>query len=235
MGRGFFNEYLQVLSAVVTAEPLTFACWFKQGNLGDANNIMSVGDDDYDEWSLTTGVDNKLTFRQHESNLIFRNVTTTTTLSDALVWHHACGVQRAQSTTMSVYLNGGGKATGNNDVDVSGVDRTRIASRSLSGADAAANVRMAEVAIYNIDLTDTEVEILALGYSPLLVRPQNLVFYVPLIRDNDKDLVGGLTLTLGGTPTIAVHPPMIYIAPPYLIHGEAPYVTPPYGPLIQVV
>ena len=47
------------------------------------------------------------------------------------------------------------------------------------------------------------------GYSPLFVRPQNLVFYAPLVREA-VDIVGGVALTPTNSPTISVHPPIIY-------------------------
>ena len=69
---------------------------------------------------------------------------------------------------------------------------------------------IAEPAVWNVVLTDAEVAILGAGFSPLFVRPQNLVFYPDLIRGlNDK--VGGLTLTANGT-VVSAHPPIIYPA-----------------------
>ena len=87
--------------------------------------------------------------------------------------------------------------------------------------------RIAEAAIWNVELTDAEVAILGKGFSPPFIRPESLVFYAPLIRDEDDDRVGGLSLTAYNTPTIASHPPIIYPAPPFLSFptGAAPPPT----------
>jgi hypothetical protein len=45
---------------------------------------------------------------------------------------------------------------------------------------------IAEVGIWNIDLTAAEVASLAKGVSPALIRPQNHVAYLPLIRDTHE-------------------------------------------------
>jgi hypothetical protein len=70
--------------------------------------------------------------------------------------------------------------------------------------------KVAEVGIWQATLTDAEVAILGKGYSPLFVQPDKLLFYIPLIRDNDQDLIGGLSLSEVGSPTITDHPRIIY-------------------------
>jgi hypothetical protein len=65
------------------------------------------------------------------------------------------------------------------------------------------------MAIWSAALTDAEAAILALGISPLLVRPASLAAYWPMIRDTDRDLVGDYHWTPYNSPTIATHPPKI--------------------------
>ena len=67
---------------------------------------------------------------------------------------------------------------------------------------------IAEFAVWdNTHLDQAEIESLAAGYSPLLVRLPT--WYVPLVRDADKDIVGGNSFTVGGTPTVSPHPRII--------------------------
>ncbi len=54
---------------------------------------------------------------------------------------------------------------------------SRVTDREFDG-------RIAEVAIWDVILTADEAAILSKGYSPLFVRPQNLVAYWPLIRES---------------------------------------------------
>jgi hypothetical protein len=64
--------------------------------------------------------------------------------------------------------------------------------------------QIAEVGIWNAALTAAEVASLAKGMTCDKVRPQNLVFYAPLVRDlNDQK--GGLTITNNNGATVAAH------------------------------
>ena len=67
------------------------------------------------------------------------------------------------------------------------------------------NGQIAEVGIWNAALTAAEVASLAKGMTCDKVRPQNLVFYAPLVR-NLVDVKGGLTITNNNTATVAAHP-----------------------------
>ncbi len=65
--------------------------------------------------------------------------------------------------------------------------------------------RLSEVGIWNVALTAAEVASLAKGMTCDKVRPQNLVFYAPLVRDL-IDAKGGLTITNNNGATVANHP-----------------------------
>ncbi len=65
--------------------------------------------------------------------------------------------------------------------------------------------RIAEVGIWNAALTAEEIASLAKGMTCDKVRPQNLVFYAPLVRDL-VDQKGGLTITNNNGATVADHP-----------------------------
>ena len=64
---------------------------------------------------------------------------------------------------------------------------------------------IAEVAVWNVGLTEDETKSLAKGFKPTRVRPQSLVFYAPLVRDL-QDLRGAVTITNNNTATVADHP-----------------------------
>jgi hypothetical protein len=70
---------------------------------------------------------------------------------------------------------------------------------------------LAEAAMWDILLTAAEWDILGKRYSPLLVRPQNLVFYAPLFGNYSPeiDVVGGNLGTITGALK-AVHPRVYY-------------------------
>jgi hypothetical protein len=89
------------------------------------------------------------------------------------------------------------------------------------------NGRVAEAAVWNVELSDANFAELAAGVSPLLVRPDGLVFYAPLIHGksasggDDYDIVGGVTLTDNATVTVADHPPVFYKSTPWQVTAPA--------------
>ena len=70
------------------------------------------------------------------------------------------------------------------------------------------------MAIWNTSLgagTDQHLkdEVFSLQYfSPLLIRPANLVFYAPLIGSEDIDYISGIALTENGTLSVDPHTPI---------------------------
>lgn len=73
------------------------------------------------------------------------------------------------------------------------------------------NGHQAELAIWSNDLDNNEMVSLAKGFSPLLVRPSELVFYVPMTggRDPEPDLIGGRAGTVTNA-TASSHPRVYY-------------------------
>jgi hypothetical protein len=130
-------------------------------------------------------------------------------------WHHACGVFAGQ-TSRSVYLDAAGKQTGTVDVPLSDYNVTNI---GVLGSGAILgnywDGDLAHAAIWNVALTDAEVASLAIGFSPLFVRPQNLLAYWPLLR-SDNDIVGGYHMTAFNGPTWIDQPPIIMPAAPFI-------------------
>lgn len=134
----------------------------------------------------------------------------TTTGYSANAWQHACGVFTS-ATSRAAFLNGGGKGTNAISRAPSGLSRTMVGRYNAGASNVYADAAIAEAAIWDTDLTDAEVAILATGVSPLFVRPQNLVFYAPLSGSNatETDIIGGASITWVNTPTKAEHPRII--------------------------
>ena len=134
-------------------------------------------------------------------------------------WCHAAAVF-AGATSRSVYLNGGNKKT---DTTQSSLlftyNRLRIGARANIWGPEYSHGDIADVGIWSAALTDDEIAALAMGASPLLVRPTQLWFYAPLVR-NLNDYKQGLTLTgygTGGTaPSVSNHSRIFQLAMPLL-------------------
>jgi hypothetical protein len=209
------NEYLEIDSSPVASEPFTLACWFYSDNIADRQSLICLADkdvaDNYHSLRANgTGAGDPISALSYDGD---SERASTSTGYSANTWHHACGVWAADNDRRA-YIDGGSKGTNSNNQNVSGIDRISIGRNGDSTPANYMSGRIAEAAIWSAALTDAEVAILAKGYSPLFVRPQSLVAYWPLIRDEDQDRVGGYDLTAYNTPSIAVHLPMIYPAAP---------------------
>jgi len=211
------NDYLEVASAPVSIEPFTMATWYYSTTSGvpfepllaladsahtggDDKQIRLIINDIGGQWTISAN--SWSTDGYHRANA--------TAASSHGVWQHATGVWASQSSR-AAYLNGGSKGTDTNLNDNTQVpNELNIGYGPWSGGTTDKwNGYLAETAIWNVALTDEEVAILAKGFSPRFVRPQNLVFYLPGVR-NIQDLRKGVTLIQGGTVSTIAHPRIIY-------------------------
>jgi hypothetical protein len=135
----------------------------------------------------------------------------TTTGYSINTWHHACGVW-ASSSDRRAFIDGGSKGTDSTDNPISNTPTHTSVGRIYrnTGDTESMDGSIAEAAIWNVALTDAEVGVLATGIKPTQVRPENIVLYVPLVRDTDKDLIGGLSFSKVGSPAISRHTRVYY-------------------------
>lgn len=99
----------------------------------------------------------------------------------------------------------GGSTGGTGETPIS-IDTLVICGRTAGARNL--NAKMAEVALYQTELTQSQVSTLHARYSPLSVARGSLVNYCPLIRSR-QDLMTGNIGTLGSVPVVSTHPPII--------------------------
>lgn len=215
MARNFngSSAYLEAASAVVTAEPLTMACWFLPYDVTSSYILMSVAEfASFSRHQLTCSgatAGDPVRVASVNSTGATSGVAATTTGYTSGIWHHACGVF-ASSSSRSVYLNGASSATDTAAVTVGSLNRTAIGTgRYNSTTNSPFLGCVAEVAFWNIALNAVEVAQLARGFSPSSIRPQNLVFYNPLDDRWTYDRARGLYLTDVGPTGAAEDPPIL--------------------------
>lgn len=206
------------LSATALVYPLTIACWFRATTGGVQQNLVSIGN----SGSGTNEIALSLGDNSNNNDVVAYSRQTTTSLAETSTqftvgqWHHAAGVWESTSSRIA-YLDGGNPGSNTDTKDPTGMDITRIGARARSSPGNPFDGDMAEVAIWDVALTAAEVAMLARGISPLRVRPQSLLFYAPLVRDEDEDYVGGVSLTAVNSPTIAAHPRTLRTPAPLLV------------------
>jgi len=209
---------------IAGAPPFTMACWFRPGDDTTLGTLMAVADssavsnqfhalllagtepgDPVMAWSYGTG---------NGFALSSSGVTLGT-------WHHACGVWTA-TNNRAVLLDGGSKGTNATASTATGLEWISAGDTWRGTAPQHSYYftgNIAEMAMWDVALTDAEVAVLAAGYSPIFVRPQNLVAYWPSIRGTVQSIVGSIPYAFANANGVTVepHPPILY---PY------GYVTP---------
>lgn len=197
MARTFNGTSDYVSAAITPTYPYSFACWFRTTNMTQTKPIIGFNNatgNRYDQiWfrGAVAGDPIDILSDAGAGQVITRSTAGTTTG----VYHHACAVI-ASATSRTVYLDGGNSATTTTSVNPT-VDTFNVARWRESDFFAG---DCAEAALWTVALTADDVAALAKGISPLLVRPQSLRFYAPLIRET-LDLKGVAITSSGSTGT----------------------------------
>ena len=198
------DQRLRVGSAVVTAEPLTIACWFNPDNVTANHTLVSINQE--------SGTGNRIALfalggvagDPIRADVDGVGIAETAVGFLASTWQHAAGVFTS-STSRTVYLNGANAVTNITARSTSGLVATSIGARhSGTSYGLFMDGQIAEVGIWNVALTASEVASLSKGFTCDKVRPQSLVFYAPLVRTL-QDLKAGVTITNTNSATVAEH------------------------------
>lgn len=133
----------------------------------------------------------------------------TTTGYTADTWHSVIACKTLASRPGAVSLDG---AEFSISIKIGASGNTPLLSISSAGVYRAIAGDVAEIAIWNVDLSLPEyaadVAALAQGINPMTIRPADLVHYWDLTRGL-QDRVGGCTLTPFNSPTVSEHPRVI--------------------------
>lgn len=220
------SERLDVSSAPVTDYPLSMACWFRMDAppstierfsfcmIDNGTNFISLAINNDPDRDIIVSIDG-------QNN----GVSAGGGAQNPNQWYHACGVY-ASATDRAIFLDGANKGTDTTSrAFPTSADSMEIGDNTLNSGFSPMDGRICELACWNATLTDEEVAVLGRGFSPLFIQPQNLVFYAPMVRDEDVDIVGGLTLTPINVPGTDIHVPIIY--PPPIVY---PWITAVGGP-----
>lgn len=240
MGRAFVTASSQGLSyagAVLAAEPLTMACWAFVDNLTATHCLMSLTDGTSNSRRmdlLANGAATGDPVQAFKQNSGTSDSAGTSAAYPSGTWFHAAAVF-AGATSRAAYLNGASKGTNATSIATPVLNKTGLGYLPRLTAASYLSGRMAEAGIWNVALSDAEVLTLARGVSPLMVRPEALIAYWPLLGRYapENDLLGGFPLTLSASPPAqAAHPRILYPSRPRLTPQVI--VIPPYASLVPV-
>lgn len=210
------DDGIKSTTAPVTTLPLTMACWFYVASFyQNFIPLLSISDSAHSSDSQTRLiVNNDGGFKVAANSWStdgYHRASSTATPSTA-TWQHAAGVWSANNAR-AAYLNGGNKGTNSNTNNNAMVAQEfnngyNPWSGQNPGDDSWLIGSIAEIAVWNVALTDAEIAVLGKGYSPLFVRPASLKYYIPGVRDF-QDIIGNKTLTEVSDVTASAHPSII--------------------------
>ena len=230
MSRNFngTSHHLKTTTVPVSAVPLSFSLWFNSdsitanqviccisdtGSIGNYFAIELRGAEVGAEADAVAAVKRGTTFTQ---------AFTTSTYS-ANTWHHA-GATFSSGSSFAAYIDGGSKGTNTNAETPSGLDVLVLGVLSRTTDIAYFDGDLAEFGIWNVELTDNEMKMLAAGVSPLHVRPDSLVYYLPIhgISSPEVELSGGVNPATVTGATQSDHAP---VAPAFYSGSVIPFPT----------
>lgn len=212
-------------SAISTTLPVSMACWFQADDIDTEYSLMDIGDESVTnqalELVLRGGNLGDPVSANHRSGS--SAISSSSTGFSVNAWHHGCAVFTS-TTLRASFIDGGSKGTDSNAKSVpSGLDTTRLGTRARNGGGASLDGKIAEAAFWNVALTDDEVAVLGAGFSPLFVRPGNLLLYAPMVQNPLVASYGGQVMTVTGSPSVTSHPPVVYPWSPVM--GGVPVVA----------
>lgn len=195
--------------APLTAVPITMACWFNPlAVAGTTRVLMSL--------NTSGSADNAHILRMSTADQLValsrtsvQDAGTTVVTQIPNAWNHAVGVW-ASATKRTPYLNGTSGAPGTVSRIPAGIDgfylgRGTTTTQYMDGY-------IAEPAIWNVALSLNEITMLYKGFSPLMVRPDALVYYAPLIGRASPEICllnPTYNMIQHGGPPLAAHIPTI--------------------------
>lgn len=205
------NGTSQYMEALITSIglPCSFAAWiypFTSAPLNDMSIFFLGIPGDNTQWHRlliegdTVGDRGKLRCATRKVTIV--NAQSTNTVV-ANTWQHVCGIINS-SSLRTVYLNGTLDKGVNTETRTPGTPTTANFGNRGSVADNWYNGLITKAAFWNTALTDTEVDALAAGASPLQVHRESLRSFWPFDgQDPEIDIIEGVNLTLYNSPPVA--------------------------------
>lgn len=233
MARAFTSgSNLTVSSAILSGVPLTLSAWFNANNLTATNILLGLFKTGVTPASAVEAFYLSADGASAGDSVVAVTATTPSIFAVAAstagfsagVWSHACGVFAA-SNSRTAYFNGANPGSETTNVVPAGLDRTYVGQFEYGGGFIYSDCSIAECAIWNVALNADEVASLARGFSPMMVRPASLAWYLPIMGrvSPEPDLKAGNNAAIIPGTTIE-HPRMIYPAAPYIL--DLPAVAP---------
>jgi hypothetical protein len=201
---------LSASSALITGTPFTAFSWLKTSDgVEDRQNIFSLGELGTDNFfrARMRITDPKIDFDAEEDGGATGGADTTAGPS-VDVWANHCAVSIATDSRDS-YLDGANKGSNADTVVPANLDGTEIGQSDDGSPGDRFIGDLGHVAFYGVNLVLGMIETLAAGFNPMRVQRGDLLGYYPLNgQDPERNVMGGVDLSLVGTPPVTENPPI---------------------------
>ena len=200
------DDYAVTTTPPVTATPLTIAAWVNPNSVGTLDGIVHIGDAALGTvtqcFLLRMDASGQVNFYAADTAGNSAITTNTTATMTASAWNHAVGISTSAASRRSV-LNGNWAESGTNTTSRTPTGVTDLTLGVFPNGGSPSNEwngYIAHVAVWDIALSQAEVEALAGGANPLTIQNANLVAYWPMTDSGTvtEDVVGTNDLTLSG-------------------------------------
>jgi len=201
------SEYLNNSSAVVSAYPFTVSCWIYPDASDDQVVFSIVSKTEAGRFhlvGLNTSDNAEVRTRNGGASTLGIATSGNTVTLDA--WNHILG-RFISATDRRVILNGDTEATNATNSTPSSLTDTAIGRFDGISPGNYFSGRIAEVCIWDVDISNSVEQAALLGVQPARIQSNNIVSYWPIWGDDDPepDLFGSTDMTVNNSPAKAVH------------------------------
>lgn len=200
------DDYAVTTTPPVTATPLTISAWVNPDAVGAQDYIVHLGDATLTTvtqcFALRIDASGQVNFYCADTAGNSAITTNTSATMTATAWNHAVGISTAANSRRSV-LNGNWAESGTSATSrtPTGITDCTIGTFPNNGTPTNEwDGYIGHVAIWDMALSQANVEALYAGANPLTIESANLVAYWPLTNSGavGEDVVGANSLTLSG-------------------------------------
>ncbi len=204
------SEWIKDDSTGLTSYPVSVSCHFNLDTQASAHGLFLITDSaTANDWLALLYANDAGTLQAYSKSGGTTSNAVTSSGWSIDTWHVG-SASWASTTSRAVYLDGGSKGTNTTSRTPTSQDRLAVGALADSSVDDFVSGKVAEMGVWNVELTDAEHAMLGKFVSPLLVRPGSLVHYWDFVRGVYRDRVGGVTLVNGGNaPDVGTHSPVI--------------------------
>lgn len=207
------NEGLTI-TGLITDEPWSIACWYNSDISAVYRTLIQVSKDNPANWSDNT---NDLQVMDSDFARLMSCITGSCAIASndrvtEQTWQFHGGAVSVNGASRKHFLNTlkASDANARNFTDLARCSVGVTYSGGAVGGNPAGS--LAEVGIWNIELDDSDFTSLAGGDAPSLVRPANLIAYLPFIDNLTDEKGNSWTSNVTGF-TVTTHPTINYPTP----------------------